>query len=251
MEMTAYNCRLSPLNEVEHASGTNLLAKDYEQLIQKYKLLMGIINDGDFEELDTIIDNIFLEFRNLPVDQVKQISIDMFSMLSNKFVRMGIDFWKSMNKTVSYQEIMEAENLKDLKIKCKNMLRATIDIVKNKQNAGSKNIIEQSLSYIKNHVGEDISLEGIADRFFLNQTYFSRLFKQYTGSTFTDYLIEQRMEKAKELLSLGKFKVYEVSQMIGYRSEKYFFRVFKQYAGCSPAEYFRGRGLNDERESEK
>lgn len=247
VEMSEYNCRLSSRAELEQSPDTRLLSEDYEQLIQKYKLLMGIINDGDFEELDNMIDNIFLEFRNLPIDQVKQISIDMFSMLSGKFVKMGIDFWKDMNKTVSYQQIMEAENLRELKIKCQNMLRATIDIVRSKQNAGSRSVVEQSLLYIKKHIGEDLSLEGIADRFFLNQTYFSRLFKQYTGTTFTDYLIEQRMEKAKELLSLGRFKVYEVSQMIGYRSEKYFFRIFKQYAGCSPAEYFRGRSLNDER----
>ena len=54
------------------------------------------------------------------------------------------------------------------------------------------------------------------------------------------------MENAKEILEQGKYKVYEVSQMVGYHSEKYFFRIFKQYTGCSPTEYSRRRVINEE-----
>jgi YesN/AraC family two-component response regulator len=116
-----------------------------------------------------------------------------------------------------------------------------------KQNEFSKTIIEQAVDYMKRNYAEDISLEIIADRFFLSPAYFSRLFKQYTGTTFIEYLIELRMEKAKELLTLGKYKVYEVSQIVGYKSEKYFFSVFKRYTGCSPAEYFRSWTIKNEK----
>lgn len=250
MEMTTYNCVLSESDKHEQTGKTNIPANpftnaDYERLIQKYKLLMGIINDGDFEELDNLVDTIFYEFRKLPLDQVKHLLIDMFSMLSGKFIKMGIDFWKNMNEKVSYQEIMDATSREELKAKCKSMLEDAISIVRSRQNISSRSFIEQAVAYIKEHYSEDITLEIIADKFFLNQTYFSRLFKQYTGTTFKDYLIELRMEKAKELLSLGKYKVYEVSQMVGYRSEKYFFRIFKEYAGCSPAEYCRSRNISD------
>ena len=94
---------------------TKTLSENYEILIQKYKLLMGVINDGDFEELDNLIDTIFYEFRSVSIEQVKQLCIDMFSMLSNKLIKMGIDYWKDMNEKVSYQEILEANNLMDLK----------------------------------------------------------------------------------------------------------------------------------------
>lgn len=245
IEMTKYNCILPQQGKWTEKGNTKTLSENYEILIQKYKLLMGVINDGDFEELDNLIDTIFYEFRSVSIEQVKQLCIDMFSMLSNKLIKMGIDYWKDMNEKVSYQEILEANNLMDLKAKCKSMLGETITITRNRQNVNSRSFIEQAIAYMKEHVGEDISLEKIADKLFLNPAYFSRLFKQHTGTTFTDYLIELRMEKAKELLSLGRYKVYEVSQMIGYRSEKYFFRIFKQYTGCSPAEYYRSRNLNE------
>ena len=226
--------------------GDELSAEELERLTEKYKIFAGIINDGDYEELDYLIDNIFYEFRSIPIQQVQQLCVDMFSMLSRKMVCMGIDMWKVLNQKVSYQELMQIQDFRGLKEKTKALLKDVTASVEEKRNVSSKKIVEEAIQYMKKHYAEDISLEKIANRFFLNQTYFSRLFKQYTGSTFTDYLIELRMEKAKELLGQGKYKVYEVSQMIGYRSEKYFFRVFKQYTGCSPTEYYRGKKLDEQ-----
>lgn len=219
--------------------------EEYERLIQKYKILMGIINDGDFENLDHLLENIFHEFHNMPVYQVQKLCIDLFSMLSSRLLRMGIDMWKASNEKVRYQEFMELTTIKELKEKTKSLLYEIVNDVKEKQNISSKKFVDESISYMKKHYAEEISLESIANKFFLNQTYFSRLFKQYTGSTFTDYLIKLRMEKAKELLNTGKYKVYEVSQKVGYKSEKYFFRIFKQYTGCSPAEYYRGKKIDE------
>lgn len=244
MGITEYQYGLSSMG-VGQAKDERLSGEEFERLTQKYKMLAGVINDGDYEALDSLVDNIFHEFRNIPICQVQQLCIDMFSMLSRKMVFMGIDMWKVQNEKVSYQELMQIQDLKGLKGKTKEMLQGVVGSVREKQNVDSKKFVEESIQYMKAHYAEEISLEKIANRFFLNQTYFSRLFKQYTGSTFTDYLIELRMEKAKELLRQGKYKVYEVSQMIGYRSEKYFFRIFKQYTGCSPTEYYRGMNLDE------
>lgn len=228
------------------AEAVRLVPEDYERLKQKYKLLIETINDGDFDGLDSLADNIFFEFRNLPIEQVKQLLINMFSLLSSKFMKMSSQLWVVMNERVDYQKLMDIDDKNTLKHTCKDLLKQTIEIVKKKQNDVSKDVVEKAISYMKKHYGEEISLESVADRYFLNPTYFSRLFKQYTGTTFMDYLIELRMEKAKELISLGKYKVYEVSQMVGYRSDKYFFRVFKQYTKQSPSEYYRNWARNDE-----
>lgn len=245
MGLAEYQCVLAKKDARPGGEYLELSAEDYERLMQKYKLLMGIINDGDFEELDNLINNIFHEFRSMPVAQVQTLCIDMFSMLSGKLVRMGIDMWKVWNRKLSYQEFTSIQDLRGLKDKSKELLHDVVRMVKEKQNVSSRHFVEESIKYMKKHYSEEISLEVIANKFFLNQTYFSRLFKQYTGTTFTDYLIELRMERAKELLNQGKYKVYEISQMVGYRSEKYFFRIFKQYAGCSPTEYYRGKRLDE------
>ncbi len=245
MEITEYQWSIALRNDKPDEEYNEISEQDYNRLMQKYRLLMGIINDGDFEALDSLLDNIFYEFRTMQIVQVQKICIDMFSMLSGKLMKMGIDMWKVWNQKFRYKEFMEIHELSLLKEKTKEQLQDIICIVKEKQNVSSRYFVNEAIKYMKNNFSEELSLEMIAGKFFLNQTYFSRLFKQYTGSTFTDYLIELRMERAKEYLSQGKYKVYEVSQMVGYRSEKYFFRIFKQYTGCSPTEYFRGKKTDE------
>lgn len=223
-----------------------LMPEDYERLMQKYKLLIGIINDRDFEALDSLTENIYHEFRNIPLPQVQQMTIDMFSLLSSKFLKMGVDLWVYMKEKVDYQRILNTTTLEELKVLCKNTLQDTMKLLNSRKSTTSQAFVEQAVCYIKENFAKDISLEMIADKFFLNPAYFSRLFKQNTGSTFTDYLIKVRMEKAIKLLELGRYKVYEVSQRVGYKSEKYFFRIFRQYTGYSPTEYYRSMMIGGE-----
>lgn len=61
--------------------------------------------------------------------------------------------------------------------------------------------IAQIQSYMRAHLAEDLSLKEVADLFFLNHAYLSRLFKEKTGMTFSDYLAELRISYAKDLLN--------------------------------------------------
>ncbi len=79
------------------------------------------------------------------------------------------------------------------------------------------------MAFIDSQYSQAISLEVVSDRYHMNSAYFSRLFKRYVGMTFTDYLISVRMKAAIMLLEEGGYKIYEISQMVGYTSEKYFF----------------------------
>ncbi len=228
---------------VKATSGEKILLEpqDQERLHQKYRLIMELIDDSDFEGLEEMIENLFFEFRKFPLAELQKILVDLFSMLSRKLVKMGNDLWKAVSDKVDYQQIMNAKNIAEEKNICLEMMREINQIVKKHQNQVSKNVVDRSVKYMKEHFGEDISLEALADSYYLNPTYFSRMFRQYMGVTFTDYLVELRMKEAKRLLLLGKYKVYEVSQKVGYKSDKYFCRVFKQYTGQSPTEFCQTR----------
>ena len=70
----------------------------------------------------------------------------------------------------------------------------------------------------------------------LNGEYLNKLFKKETGESFSRYLTQVRMEKAKELLESGQFNVSEVSARTGYKSSQYFSITFIGYMGYSPSE---------------
>jgi two-component system response regulator YesN len=71
----------------------------------------------------------------------------------------------------------------------------------------------------------------------MNPYYISKFFKNKSGENFSDYLIRIRMNKAAELLQDYNFKIYEVSELVGYSSTKHFTRTFKKTFGKNPKEY--------------
>ncbi|MDD3795181.1 MAG: response regulator [Lachnospiraceae bacterium] len=217
----------------------SLKPEDQNRLRQKYQLMMDTINDGDFELLNSQMGNLLFEFRNLPLEEVKELLLDIFSMFQQKLMKMSQELWTEAKETIAYSRILEAQNSKELKKICSEFLQILMELVKKRQDDVSKNIIDKVTNYVKQHYQEEISLDLLAEKYYLNSSYLCRLFKRNTGVGLTDYMIELRMEKAKELLLLGKYKIYEVSQMVGYRSDKYFFRVFKQYTGQAPTEFLR------------
>ena len=102
------------------------------------------------------------------------------------------------------------------------------------------NIVE----YIDLHYSEDLNLENIAASSGFSKFHFSRLFKQYTGFTFCDYLNYRRISQAEELLVSQDCPVTEVAIQSGFSSISTFNRLFKQLKGCSPTEY-RFRNSNE------
>lgn len=89
----------------------------------------------------------------------------------------------------------------------------------------------------KNYGTYDLSLEDVAASVKMNPTYLSRLLKSEVGNTFIDYLTKVRIEKAIELMHYDDLKIYEIGDMIGYKSQHYFSKAFKRVKGISPKNY--------------
>ncbi len=100
-------------------------------------------------------------------------------------------------------------------------------------------VMEHCCEYLQKHYMEEITLETVAEKYYFNPSYFSTLFKNYSGTSFSSYLTELRMKKAKELLASTDDKVKEIAVKAGYRDPNYFIRAFKKFYGYTPDEYRR------------
>lgn len=100
---------------------------------------------------------------------------------------------------------------------------------------------EDPVTFIKNYIWEntdkEISLNRLAKMVYFNPSYLSRTFKQETGITITEYLLEVKIQKAREMLWETDLKVQEIALKLGIDSSAYFARIFKKAVGCSPQEY--------------
>lgn len=92
------------------------------------------------------------------------------------------------------------------------------------------------INFIHQHMAEELSLEMLAQKFFMNKFYLCSLFKSVTGITPNQYLINCRIMKAKEYLSQN-ITVEAVCGLVGFNNLSHFSRSFKQHVGSSPKQF--------------
>ena len=98
-------------------------------------------------------------------------------------------------------------------------------------------VMELAIQYIRRNYPKPITLAMVSNEVSLNYAYFSTMFSKYTGKTFSEYLRNTRMEKAKELLRQPDISIVEVAAQVGYENYKSFYRAFKDAVGTTPVEY--------------
>ena len=98
----------------------------------------------------------------------------------------------------------------------------------------SRQEIQDVLTYIESNLEKAVTLESMADYIGMNSSYFSRLFKQETGSSFSDYLNHLRIKRADQLLVQTDMSLENIAQAVGMGSASYFCRAYKKATGQTP-----------------
>lgn len=97
--------------------------------------------------------------------------------------------------------------------------------------------IRMAKQYIQENYNTGLSLEGVSAQIGFNPAYFSSLFKKETGKNFMEYIMEVRIQNAKEFLVQTDKNVDEIAMEVGYTDLKYFSKLFKKITGLNPSEY--------------
>ncbi len=100
--------------------------------------------------------------------------------------------------------------------------------------------MQEIRQYLQAHYTEPLTLERLADQFYLSKFYLARQFKATYDRTVVEYLIELRITEAKRLLRYSEHSIAEISTQCGYTSQSYFSRQFLQAEGISANAYRRG-----------
>ena len=124
-----------------------------------------------------------------------------------------------------------------LKKVLKNNLGKFVEESKEAAEAESVKPIRQAQKYMEEHYNEKIVLEDLAEIVGLNPVYFSVLFKKETGINVSAYLLNVRMEKAKEFLCNTNETIAAIGDRVGYKDSRYFSQTFAKQVGVKPALY--------------
>jgi iron complex transport system substrate-binding protein len=97
--------------------------------------------------------------------------------------------------------------------------------------------IQKAVHYIRENYNTKLQREYLAHLTGYHPHYLSKQFGKETGQSISDYILQLRMDKAKELLSITSSHINEIAAKVGYQDALYFSRKFKQATGMHPTEY--------------
>ena len=138
------------------------------------------------------------------------------------------------------KQIYECENLDEIELRLRGTFRYICNLMSNQRDSYGKRQAMLALDYIeKNYADSSVTLNSVCTALAMSTSYFSSVFKNYTGETFIESLTKKRMEKAKILLEQGNLKTYEIAEAVGFSDAHYFSVAFKKTVGKTPTEYAR------------
>ncbi|MBS5065488.1 MAG: response regulator [Hungatella hathewayi] len=199
------------------------------------------MNEMDSEGLSRIVESIFRKMsrqESLSPEVLQATAINLVLSGISKMPFMQLQLNEYLGKNIlSLDNIAKFQTMEQLKHWIINVLQGMNELMLKQSMPEKRDVIEESKEYIARHFEQDITLNDISERFFINPYYFSQLFKKRTGVTYQKYLTGIRIARAKKLLEETDLKLFEISEMVGYSDVNYFRRVFEKYEGVKPNEY--------------
>lgn len=211
-------------------------------LIQDAALFSNIMNAGKYKEAEEVLDRIFKGFKEAKVSlaAVHTIQIrlmDTFYQLIDRSNQNPERVFHGEFSLKSHYERLGFDDIEEMYRWMSACFSHCIDSLRDEGNSSKRKIIRDIEDIIIKNLDKEISLEKIALQLYLNPSYLSRLFKENVGKSFTKYVMEKRIERAKELLREENYKIYEIGEFVGYENTKYFNKLFKEMVGITPKEY--------------
>ncbi|NET35111.1 MAG: helix-turn-helix transcriptional regulator [Cyanothece sp. SIO1E1] len=105
-------------------------------------------------------------------------------------------------------------------------------------------ILQSTIAYIHEHLDQELRLAGIAKVAGISQYYFARLFKQSTGIAPHQYVIQQRVKRAKQLLEQRGLQIADIALECGFTSQSQLNKHFRVLTGTTPKAYRKQRDLS-------
>lgn len=204
-------------------------------------VLITKLKTGTPEEMDEWVGKLFAAFREhlFPMDVIRiylqRIALTLLHALYEMDGPLAEAFGESDDPIARIQRFAKLDDTESwLKAWC-GRAAAAVRSLREDHNAVQ---VEKAIAYIKDHYQDpELSLKSVCKHISMSVSYFSTLFKQYTGRTFMEFVTQERMEKAKELLRLTAMKTYEIAYAVGYSDPHYFSGAFKKHEGDTPTEY--------------
>lgn len=171
--------------------------------------------------------------------RAKSIILSLVCQLAWRFLENHDDIRFIFAEEIDYYEkISRYEDIRSLELWVNNYFRWILDYIQHIHDRRQADLMIRAKRFIMdNYANPELTLGSVAGYVGLNEKYFSTRFTKEEGLTFSNYLTEVRIRKARELMENTDLKIYEISRNVGYNSVEHFTRVFRKVCKVSPGSY--------------
>lgn len=214
-------------------------SKAENEIDEIFMQIYAYVEINDLEKLDAILETLrqTLCSNTFTAERIKVICITGAMELKARVAKnIGDKKTEQFLNDEFIARLGEKSSLFDI---IEHLKRVLSDLSNTHFGRTTKSTMERVVQYICSNYNRELRLEQLATIFGYNSAYLGKVFHQYTGENFNNYLDRIRITEAKRLLALDEYKVYEVAEMVGYTNINYFHNKFKKYVGVSPLSYKR------------
>jgi len=163
---------------------------------------------------------------NIQLDEFFLFNNQSLASATNNIMRIAMD-------DNSQKDIMADFALKELLIR---LMQTQARSIVEKNIAKNKSRIGFAVDYIRKNLHQKLSIDSIAKLAYVSKSNFFKMFKDELGTSPNDFILQERINRAKELLA-GQISIKETAYQTGFSDTNYFTRVFKQLVGVTPKSY--------------
>ena len=210
-------------------------------LFEKEKELVSKVKLGDKKGAREVLDDLigFSYFQSASrFELVKLKAIELTVVLARAVIEEGADLEVIFGLEYMHLGYLKvASDINELNLCLTKVLDAFVECPFSLKNVKNRDVIFRAMNFIRNNFNKGIALEDVSNEVGLNASYFSKLFKNETGESYTDYLNRVRVEGSKQLLSQSNFSLVDIAQLVGFNDQSYFTKMFKKVEGVSPGKF--------------
>lgn len=163
---------------------------------------------------------------------------DYITIITDEAIRAGLEDRQLEDCATVMMRIFRAESVETAMAAVETLTEQLLKQILARQATNTNQLMSMAKEYILEHIDNDqLNLEQVSQYVGLSRIYFCKRFHQSEGISFSNYLKNIRIERAKQLLRKKRMKILEVGNAVGFSNPKYFSFVFKQATGFTPLEY--------------
>ncbi|MBN2558753.1 MAG: response regulator [Clostridia bacterium] len=229
-------------DKIAESTKEKIAMDDFDSILKTNEdHLISSIKNGELPRIRAILDEIISSVNQIVRNDIRQKERVVFLLayyLTKTLFSLELQGHRYYGNENNLYAVMNAmTGINDIREFMQDFINEAVAELERTKQSKNSYLVNQAMRMIDDSQDGGITLVSVAERLQIHPSYLSKIFSQETGESFSEHLIKNKMNSARQLLKTTNKKVYEIANDLGYKDVAHFTKIFKKFFGISPTEY--------------